>query len=108
MTDCYCDRDYCESCEMEYFQLIEALISNIKHLEAKTVFLRYTLSNFLPLHRAELLRSDIFSDLSACHIDLPAYHRYISTCCDGTDPLDDKNHCKHLKRLSRGEVAINL
>jgi len=108
MTDCYCDKDYCESCEMEYFQLIEALISNIKHLESKTVYLRYTLSNYLPLHSAELLRSDIFSDLSASHIDLPAYYRYLLICCDGIDPLNDETHCYHLKRLSKGEDIVNL
>jgi len=108
MTDFYCDKDYCDSCEMEYFQLIEALISNIKHLESKTVYLRFTLSNYMPLHRAELLRSDIFSDLSGSHIDLPAFQRYISACCNGIDPLDDKKHCKLLKKLSMGEEVINL
>ena len=107
MTD-FCGKEYCESCEMEYFQLIEALILNIMHLESKVVYLRFSLSNYLPLHRAKLMRSDIFSDLSANHIDRPAYHRYVSIYCDGNDPMDDNNHCKLLMELSKGETVVNL
>lgn len=102
------ERYYCESCEMEHFQLIEHLITSIKHLESKAVFLRYSLSCYLPQHKAELLLSDIFSDLSGNCIDYPAYQRYTSIYCGGSDPMDNEEYSKYLTRLSTGELIINL
>lgn len=108
MMDNNCDINYCNTCEMEHFQLVEQLIMNIRHLESKVVYLRCTLSNQLPQHEAELLRSDIFSDLSLSYFDNPAFLRYMTKYCDGIDPMDDANHCKHLKNIAKGKTVVNL
>jgi len=108
MTERYSDFYSCDNCEAEFIHLIDRLVENIRHLESKVVFLRYTLSNYLPHPDAELLLSDIFSDLSARCYDFPAYQKYMEKCCNGLDPADDEEYCKCLAKLARGESVANL
>ena len=105
----YDDGDYCGKCEMGYYEIIDHLINDIKHLEAKVVYLRYTLSSgFLPKHFREMLRYDIFDDLSNVYWDDPAYQRYVSEYCGGHDPMEDKSYFALLERLSTGAESVNL
>jgi hypothetical protein len=106
MPDDY-DCDYCDNCEMDYYQLIERLINDIQHLESKTVRLRYLLSRFLPECDGETLRCEIFSDLAGNYYEQPAYQRHISKYYGGRDPMDDDNYCKLLLRISRGEEMVD-
>ena len=104
------DLDYidCESCELEFYQLIEKLVADVQHLEAKSIYLRYLLSQYLPKHTGEMLRCDIFHDLYGSNYDYPAYQRYVSKWCGGRDPLDNWKRCKYLMRVSRGEKTLGL
>jgi len=108
MTDFEMMDDCCDKCEMDFYQLIEWLINDIQHLESKVVYLRYSLSKLLPEYDGEMLRCDIFSDLSSIHYDQPAYQRYVSRYCGGHDPVDDAEFNKLLMMLSRGEKSVNL
>jgi hypothetical protein len=100
--------DYCDHCEMEYYQLIKLLIKDIQHLEAKAVRLRYSLSKSLPGCDGEMLRCEIFSDLAGNYYDQPAYQRYISSCCGGLDPMDDDNYYEFMLKISKGEEAVDF
>ena len=108
VTDYDIDDNNCDNCELEFHQLIEKLVKDIQHLEAKTVYLRYLLSQYFPKHTGEMLRSDIFSDLYGNNYDYPAYQRYISKWCSDRDPLDNRKRCKYMMRVSRGEVTLGL
>jgi hypothetical protein len=100
---------YCEACESEYFDIIDLLVKDIKHLETKAVYLRYTLSWLLPdEYDGKMLRSDIFSDLTPNHCEHPAYRRYVARYYRGRDPKDNWKYAKLLMRISRGEKTIGL
>ena len=108
MCDYEVSSDYCDECEMGFYDFIDLLIMNTKHLESKVVSLRYLLSTFFPDYDAKMLRSDIFSDLSPSFYDQPVYQQYISKYYDGNDPMDDDEYCSLMIRLSRGEESVNL
>jgi hypothetical protein len=63
------DDQYCDNCEMDFCDLIGRLVRDIQHLESKVVFLRYSLSKFLPEYDREMLRCDIFADLYGNYFD---------------------------------------
>ena len=108
VTDYEIDYIDCDCCEQEFQQLIEKLVKDIQHLEAKSIYLRYLLSQYFPKHEGEMLRSDIFRDLYGSNYDYPAYQRYVSKWCGGRDPLDNWKRCKYLMRVSRGEKTLGL
>ena len=108
MTGYGISEDRCDSCEMDFYDLIDSLVSDIGHLEAKVVYLRYLLSRCLPKHDGEMLRCDIFSDLRNAYFDQPAFEKYVSRYCGGHDPLEDAERCEFLMRLSRGEESVDL
>jgi len=108
MIDCEWNDDYCDKCEMDYYDIIDHLIKDIQHLEAKVVYLRYLLSGFLPKHDRDMLRCDIFHDLARAFWELPAYRRYVSKYCDGHDPIDDDSYVALLTRISTGEESTRL
>jgi len=108
MIEHYIDYYSCDSCEEEFIHLVEHLIENIKHLEAKVVFLRYTLSKYIPEHIAKLLLSDIFSDLTGCFGDFPAYQKYMGRYYNGADPANSEEHNDHLISISKGNTIVNL
>ena len=108
MIDCDWDDDQCTSCEMRFFDLIDQLIMDIRHLEPKVVYLRYLLSMYLPEWDGEMLRCDIFSDLVGSYWDRPAYQDYLKAFYDGHDPLDSDEFNGFMWRLSRGEASANL
>ena len=100
-----CDLD---ECEMYFYQLIDLLIADIKHLESKVVRLRYLLSGFLPEHDGKILKCEIFSDLSGSYYSQPAYQQYVAKYCDGHDPMDNTNYVEHMMKLSHGDESIDL
>jgi len=104
----YCHGDCCDHCVEDFYNLTELLIKDIHHLEAKIVYLRYTLSQYLPVFDGEMLRSDIFSDLSGWYWDHPAYREYIDEYNYGQDPMDDAEQTRLKLRISRGEKSVNL
>jgi len=108
MDYCVCDDCYCNNCEMEFLDLIDHLILGIQHLESKAVYLRYLLSLYLPKWDGEMLRCDIFSDLSGGFSDKPAYQRYISVYHCGLDPMDGEAYTDFMWRLSQGEDRTGL
>jgi hypothetical protein len=101
--------EYCDGCVMDFYDLIDLLVKDIQHLETKTVYLRYTLSRLLPdKYDGEMLRCDIFHDLTRNHFDQPAYQRYISSYCGGRDPNEDEAYVNLLMRISRGKQSVGL
>ena len=104
----YCYGDCCDRCVEDFYALTELLIKDIHHLEAKIVYLRYTLSSHLPALDGEMLRSDIFSDLSGCYWGHPAYQKYMDEYNYGQDPMNDAGQTRLMRRISRGEKAVNL
>ena len=108
MDDCVLDDCFCNNCEMEFLDLVDHLILGIQHLESKVVYLRYLLSSYLPKWDGEMLRSDIFSDLTGGFWDKPAYQRFMSVYHGGFDPMDGEAFTGFMWRLSRGEVRTGL
>jgi hypothetical protein len=108
MINCEWDDDYYNKCEMNFYEIIEHLIKDIQHLEAKVVYLRYLLSGFLPKHDREMLMCDIFHDLASACWEHPAYRRYVLEYCDGHDPMGDDSYVALLTRLSTGEESARL
>lgn len=90
---------------LDYFRLIEALISDIQHLESEVVCTRYELSRYLPEKERNLLRSDILSNLGGRYAGNPAYDVFVSQWCNGTDPMDSDEWVEHIWRLAHGEVS---
>jgi hypothetical protein len=103
-----CYDDCCDGCVTKFYELTDALVKDIQHLEAKVVFLRYSLSKFLPAYDGEMLRCDIFSDLSGCYWDNAAYQQYMANYYDGHDPMDSRKHAKFMIRLSCGRESVAL
>ena len=99
---------YCDKCEADFYQLIDLLIKDIQHLETKVVHLRHSLSMFLPEHEGKMLRCGIFSDLSGCHCEQPAYQRYVSAYCDGNDPMYSEDFNNHMLELAKGREVADL
>jgi hypothetical protein len=107
MDDYRIDYDFDEY-EMDFYQLIDELIADIKHLESKVVRLRYLLSGFLPEHDGKMLKCEIFSDLAGSYYSHPAYQQYVAKYCDGHDPMDSTNYVKHMMKLSHGDESVDL
>jgi hypothetical protein len=103
-----CSGCCCSECVECFYGLTELLIKDIQRLEAKIVFLRYTLSGHLPAHDGEMLRSDIFSDLSGGYWDHPAYLEYMEEYNFGQDPMNDACQARLMLKISRGEKSVNL
>jgi hypothetical protein len=103
-----CEGYCCNECVECFYSLIELLIKDIQHLEAKIIFLRFSLSKHLPEYDGEMLRSDIFSDLARCHWDHPAYQEYMEEYNFGQDPMNDANQIRLMRKISLGEVSVNL
>ena len=98
----------CSNCVEDFYNLTDLLINEIQHLEAKIVFLRYTLSKHLPAYDGEMLRCDIFSDLSRRFWDHSAYREYMDEYNFGQDPMDEAKQVRRMIRISRGEESVNL
>lgn len=103
-----CHDNCCDRCVEDFYNLTELLIKDIQHLETKIVYLRYTLSKHLPPFDGQMLRADIFSDLSGCYWDHPAYQDYMDEYNYGQDPMNDAGKTRLMLRISRGEQAVNL
>ena len=98
----------CDNCGMDFYRLIDCLIQDIQHLESKAVYLRYSLSELLPENEAQILRGEIFSDLSGSYSDQSTYQQYVSEYWNGQDPMDTAEYCEHLKRISSGKESVGL
>jgi len=99
---------FCDNCGVDFYRLIDCLIQDIRHLESKVVYLRYSLSEFLPENEGKMLKCEIFSDLSGSYSDQSAYQQYVSEYCDGQDPMDTAEYCERLKRISGGKESVGL
>ena len=87
----------------DYFRLIDALISDIQHLESEVVRTRYQLSKYLTEKERNLLRSDILSNLGGRYAGDPAYDAFVQEWCGGSDPMDSDEWVEHIWRLAHGE-----
>ena len=108
MTDYEWSDAYCDKCEMDFYDLIDKLVKDIQHLELKVVYLRHSLSGYLPECDGEMLKYEIFSDLSAGYWEQRAYQKYMLERYGGSDPIDSETHNELLKKLSRGEESVEL
>ena len=88
---------------LDFFRLIEALISDIQHLESEVVCTRYELSRYLPEKERNLLRSDILSNLGGRYASDPAYDAFVQEWCGGNDPMDSDEWVEHICRLAHGD-----
>ena len=108
MIDCIIEDDTCTNCEHDMHQLIESFVRDMQKLELRVVYLRYLLSGYLSEHNGNMLRYDIFTDLSSGYYDNPAYQKYMMNYCDGKDPMDCNPFNAQIWRISRGEEATDL
>jgi hypothetical protein len=92
---------------MDFHNLIERCIEDIQFLESKVVYLRYALSQYLQNHEGDMLRCEIFSGLAGTYYDQPAYQRFVSTHCGGTDPMECNSYIEFLSKLSKGIAAVD-
>ena len=98
----------CEKCENDFFQLIDFFIKDIHRLELKVIRLRYLLSGFLPEHEGNMLRIEIFSNLSGRYYDNPAYEQYMERWYSGSDPMDCAEMVELMKKVSKGEEIVDI
>ena len=89
----------------DFIHLIDCLVKDIIHLESEIVRTRYELSRYLKYPYDELMRSDIFSNLSARYDSNPVYQLYINLLYDNQDPLASDEWLKHIQNLANGIVA---
>ena len=89
----------------DYFSLIDALITDIQHLESEVVCTRYELSRYLPEKESNLLRSDILANLGGRYAGDPAYDAFVHEWCGSTDPMDSDEWVEHIWRLAHGEES---
>jgi hypothetical protein len=97
--------DDCVKCEMDFFLLIEHLITDIQHLASEVVRLRHLLSWHLPKDLGETIRGESLSDLYGSYYDYDAYSDFVSKYCDGDDPMESKRFIEHMRKLSNGEES---
>jgi len=100
--------DFCASHAMQFYDLIDHLVTDIQHLESKVVYLRYVLSRYLPAWDGQMLRSDIFCDLTGVYWEQPAYQEYMKDYNGGLDPMESDTYTDFMWKLSRGEAVTNL
>lgn len=86
----------------DFCQLIDYLISDIRHLESETVKTRYALSEYLKSPYDEYLRSDILSGLAGRYQDHPAYKAYIQLFYNNQDPMSSDEWVNHIVNLAHG------
>lgn len=93
-----------DGCELiqSFLELVDALIIDIKHLEAEVIRTRYELSCHLEPGYADSLRSDILSNLASRHYGSMAYQEYTRICYDGGDPMDFKDYLDSIRNLTKG------
>ena len=108
MRDCEWDDYCCDKCAFDFYVLVERFVEGIQHLELKVVYLRYLLSKYLPELDGEMLRDDIFRDLTGGFWAQPAYQKYLSAYHGGLDPLDSETHNDLMKKLARGQECVGL
>jgi len=98
----------CEKCEYDFYRLLELLVKDIQQLEIKVVRLRYLLSGFLPPHESEMLKCEIFSDLSGRYYDDPAYQQYMANYCDGQDPMENAEIDEYMLKVAKGKEIVDI
>lgn len=87
------------------FRLIEAMLTDIQHLESEVVRTRYEWSKYLPEKERNLLCSDILSGLGGRYAGNPAYDAFVQEWCGGSDPMDTDEWVEHIWRLAHGETS---
>lgn len=60
-----------------YLKMINAFISEIRHMESEVVRMRYEWSRYLPKKERNLLYSDIPSNLGGRYAGDPAYNAFV-------------------------------
>ena len=89
----------------DVFQLIEAMLADIQHLESEVVRTRYELNNHLSERERNLLRSDILSNLGGRYAGDPAYDTFVQEWWGGSDPMDSDEWVEHIWQLAHGETS---
>ena len=89
----------------EVFRLIEAMLTDIQHLESEVVRTRYELSRHLSEKERNLLRSDILSNLGGRYAGDPVYDAFVQGWCGGSDPMDSDEWVEHIWSLAHGEES---
>ena len=102
--------DYCSICSTihDYNRLTYEMIEEIKFLRAEVVRWRQALIKFLSPRWAEGLKQDIYNNIFQCFEDLDAYKYYVNNCCNGIDPLDNKEQSAFLARLKNGTDETSI
>ena len=95
------DSDQCEVI-LEFCRLVDALVKDIRHLEAQCIRARFELSNHLPEDLADALRQDILSDLRHGYQDYEAYEMYKNITYAGGDPFDFRDWLDFVRDLRNG------
>ena len=101
---------YCSICSsiLDYNRLTCEMIEEIKYLRAEVVRWRQVLIKYLPPDWADGLRQDIYNNIFQYFEDLDAYKYYVNSCCNGIDPLDNKEQSAFLARLKDGTDKTSI
>lgn len=101
---------YCSICSsiIDYNHLTYEMIEEIKYLRAEVIRWRQALIKYLPPDWADGLRQDIYNNIYQHFDDLDAYRYYVSTCCNGVDPFDNKEQSAFLARLMDGTDETSI
>ena len=91
-------------CELicSFFELVNAMVSDIQHLKAETLRARYALSEHLDPEHTWITTCDILSNLNMPHYDNLAYQEYIRIYYDGGDPMEFKDFIDFMTGLAKG------
>ena len=98
-ADCECD-DCADIAD--FLDLTDAMVNQIKELQAEVVRWRQALTKYLPPEWADGLRQDIFDNLSCPFTDYAAYNLYLDRYHNGQDPLNNEEHAALMHRLKNG------
>jgi hypothetical protein len=90
------------SVAVDFFSLVDALVSDIKHLEDEVIMLRRDYAMSLPEPEQKALLSSIFSDLSNCYDDSELFTAYYRCFHNGVNPLDCKARTERMTKISKG------
>lgn len=94
--DAHCYRMY------EFYELIDAMVTDILCLEEDLVRWRKALIPHLNQANAEGLQSDILDGMARNYVGMPAYDLFLEQYCNGQDPMENEEHCELMIRLRKG------
>ena len=92
----------------DYRSLTWEMIEEIKFLRAEIIRWRQVLIKFLSPDWADGLRQDILDNVFQHFEDYDAYKDFVNNCCEGVDPLENKEQSELIRRLIEGTDETSI